>query len=430
MANPLLTGSLRLLNAFASSELAERYGLHEPAKKWVARGTKLGAELLARAAERAKERAKEEPAEPALLFDLTPTEPQELVRATMRRFAEESVRPAAAEADEALGPPPELLEEAAALGLTALAIPEALGGAAEERSPTTWALIAEELARGDLGLAVALLAPASAAHLVLDHGTAGQQRTWLPAMCGEDFVAAAPALLERAPLFDPRRPSTKARPHRKGLRLRGEKALVALGRSARFFVVSVEIEGRGPRLVIVEHDRPGVSIRPEPAMGMRAADLCTVRFDDVELPADALLGEAGSHDAQRVVDLGRLAWCALGVGQAQAVFEHARDYANERVAFGEPISNRQSIAFLVADMAIELEGLRLMTWRAAARAERGLSFTREAHLARVQLAAKGPNIGTDGVQVLGGAGFLREHPVERWYRHLAGAALMEGGLSL
>ncbi len=424
MPNPLLSGSLRLLNAFASSELAERYGLHEPAKKWIARGTKLGAEWLARAAERAK--AAQSESGPRLLFDLTPTEGQELVRSTMRRFAEESVRPAAADADDAMGPPPELLEEAAALGLTALAIPEALGGAAEERSPTTWALIAEELARGDLGLAVALLTPASAAHLVLDHGSAGQQRTWLPALCGEDFVAASPAFLERSARFDPQRPATRARKRRKGYRLRGEKALVALGRSARFFVVWAELDG-APRLFAVERDRPGVEVAPEPAMGMRAADLCTVRFDDVELPAEALLGEG---DPQRAIDLGRLAWASLAVGQAQAVFEHARDYANERVAFGEPISNKQSIAFLIADLAIELDALRLMTWRAAARAERGVPFTREAHLAAVQCAAKAAKIGSDGVQVLGGAGFLREHRVERWYRHLAGAAMMEGGLSL
>ncbi len=430
MANPLLSGSLRLLNAFASSELAERYGLHEPAKKWIARGTKLGAELLEKAARRAKEAAAE-PSTPSALFDLTPTESQELMRVTMRRFAEESLRPAAADADDALSPPIELLEEAAALGLTSLAVPEEYGGAAEERSPTTWALIAEELARGDLGLALALIAPASAAHLVLDHGTAGQRRTWLPALCSEEFVAAAPAMLERHPLFDPRHPETRLTGQRKALRLRGEKALVPLGRSARFFVVSAELDGRA-RLVAVEHDRPGVSIEPEPAMGLRAADLCTVRFDDVELPREALLGEdhPEAADHQRAIDLARVAWGALAVGQCQAVFEHARDYANERVAFGEPISNRQSVAFMIADMAIETDALRLMTWRAAARAERGLKLTREAHLVRVQAAEKAMKIGTDGVQVLGGAGFLREHPLERWYRHLRGVGVMEGGVSL
>ncbi|HUR27096.1 MAG TPA: acyl-CoA dehydrogenase family protein, partial [Planctomycetota bacterium] len=156
MTHPLLLGSLRALSAFARSDLVERYDLHEPAKKWIARGTKLGAELLARAAKRAKAGVEAKTPEP--LFDLGPTPSQELVRTTMRRFAEERLRPTAGAADDALGPPPEVLEEAAALGLTALAIPEDAGGMAEERSPITWALIAEELARGDLGLAFALLA--------------------------------------------------------------------------------------------------------------------------------------------------------------------------------------------------------------------------------------------------------------------------------
>lgn len=427
MSNPLLEGSLRVLNAFAGSEVAERYGLTEPAKKWLGRGTKLGAELLQRAAQRAKEAARERPA-PAARFDLRPTEDQELMRATMRRFAEEAVRPVAADADDALEPPPELLAQAAELGLVAFAIPEALGGAAEARSPITWTLVAEELARGDMGLALALLAPVSVAHLLVDHGTPAQQERWLPALAGERFAPAAAALLERRPLFDPRAPATRARKKGDGYRLRGTKALVPLGRSARFFLVSAELPGDGPRLFAVERDRPGVEVRSEPAMGLRAADLCTLRLDDVEVPAEALVGGAG-FDHQRVVDLARVGWGALSVGQGQAVLDYVIEYCNDRVAFGEPITHRQSVAFLIADLAIELEGLRLMTWRAAARAERGLPFTREAHLLRVQCADKAMKIGTDGVQLLGGAGFVREHPVERYYRHLRAAGVMEGGVS-
>jgi alkylation response protein AidB-like acyl-CoA dehydrogenase len=427
VSNPLLRGSLRVLNAFAGSELAERYGLHEPAKKWLSRGTKLGAELLQRAAQRAKEAARERP-EPSARFDLRPTESQELVRSTMRRFAEEAIRPAAADADDALEPPAELLTQAAEIGLTLLAVPEALGGAAEERSPVTWALVAEELARGDMGLAFALMAPVSAAHLLLDHGTPAQQERWLPLFAGDDFVPAAPALLERRPLFDPREPATRAKKKGGGYHLQGTKALVPLGRSARFFLVSAELAHAGPRLFLVERDQPGVHVRSEPAMGLRAADLCTLRLDDAEVPKDALVGGEG-FDHQRVVDLARVGWGALAVGQGQAVLEYVMEYCNDRVAFGEPITNRQSVAFLIADMAIELEALRLMTWRAAARAERGLPFTREAHLLRVQSAEKAMKIGTDGVQLLGGAGFIREHPVERCYRHLRAAGVMEGGVS-
>ena len=426
MSNAILRGSLRALSAFAGSELAERYGLHEPAKKWLSAGTKRAAELLARAAERARAGAAE-PAGPSDRFDLSPTEAQNLVRSTMRRFAGEAVRAAAADADDALEPPRALLEQAAELGLYALAVPEAQGGASEERTPTTWALVAEELACGDMGLAVALMAPVAAALAIGDHGTAAQRERWLPAFAGDAFVPAAAALLERRPLFDPRRMATRAKRVGVGYRIRGEKALVPLGRSARFFLVSARLDDT-PRLFVVERDRAGVVARSEPAMGLRGADPCTLSLDGVEVPGDALLG-GDDFDHQRVVDLARVGWAALAVGQCQAVLDHVIDYGNARVAFGEPITNRQSVAFLIADAAIELEALRLMTWRAAARAERGRSFTREAHLAKAQAARYATKIGTDGVQLLGGAGFVREHPVERWYRHLAAAGVMEGAVS-
>jgi len=130
-----------------------------------------------------------------------------------------------------------------------------------------------------------------------------------------------------------------------------------------------------------------------------------------------------------VVDLARVAWGALAVGQCEAVLDYVKEYCNDRVAFGEPITNRQAVAFLIADIALETEAMRLLVWRAAARAERGLPITQHAHLAAVQCARYAPKIGTDGVQLLGGAGFVREHPVERWYRHLRAMGIVEGGLS-
>ncbi len=181
---------------------------------------------------------------------------------------------------------------------------------------------------------------------------------------------------------------------------------------------------------MVERDRPGVEVVPEPTMGLRGANPCRLKLHDVELPAEALLGPTeGPFDHQRVVDLARLAWCGLAVGQGRAVLDYVKTYCNDRIAFGEPITNRQAVAFMIADIAIELEGMRLTTWRAASRAERGERFTKEAHLAFTLCAEKAMKIGTDGVQLLGGSGFIREHPVERWYRHLRGVGVMEGGLS-
>ena len=126
--------------------------------------------------------------------------------------------------------------------------------------------------------------------------------------------------------------------------------------------------------------------------------------------------------------LGRIAWAALAVGTSQAVLDYVIPYVNERSAFGEPISHRQAVAFKIADIATELEGMRLVTYRAASRADQGLSFAREAMQARRLAATRGMQIGSDGVQLLGGHGYIKEHPVERWYRDLRAAGLYEGAL--
>jgi len=128
------------------------------------------------------------------------------------------------------------------------------------------------------------------------------------------------------------------------------------------------------------------------------------------------------------VRLSRLGWCALAAGTGRAVLDYVIPYVNERKAFGEPISHRQGVAFMVSDIAIELEGLRLVTLRAASRAERGLPYAREVALARKLAADKGMWIGSAGVQLLGGHGYVKEHPVERWYRDLRAAGVMEGAV--
>jgi alkylation response protein AidB-like acyl-CoA dehydrogenase len=128
------------------------------------------------------------------------------------------------------------------------------------------------------------------------------------------------------------------------------------------------------------------------------------------------------------VQLGRLGWCSLAVGTAQAVLDYVIPYVKDRVAFGEPISNRQAVAFDVANIAIELDGMRLATYRAAGLVDQGRPFAREVALARRLCGEHGMSIGSDGVQLLGGHGYVKEHPVERWYRDLRAAGLMEGAL--
>ena len=150
----------------------------------------------------------------------------------------------------------------------------------------------------------------------------------------------------------------------------------------------------------------------------------------MKLPASALLGEgeASAKDDAACVNRSRIAWCGLATGTAQAVLDYVVPYVNDRQAFGEPISNRQGVAFTVSDIGIESNAMRLATYRAASRADRGESFAREAAIARKLCTQKGMQIGSDGVQLLGGHGFVKEHPVERWYRDLRAAGVMEGAL--
>jgi alkylation response protein AidB-like acyl-CoA dehydrogenase len=193
-------------------------------------------------------------------------------------------------------------------------------------------------------------------------------------------------------------------------------------------VVAVDIEGRGPTLVLLESSTAGIAIEADPGMGLRAAGLSRLVLSDVEIAEDAILGDGTPDDYRECVRLSRLAWAGLALGAARATLNYVSEYVKTRTAFGEPIAHRQAVAFMVADIAIELEGMRLVTLKAASRAEQGIDYAREVALARRLTAEYGMKIGTDGVQLLGGHGFVKEHPVERWYRDLRAIGLMEGAV--
>ncbi|MCW3012676.1 MAG: acyl-CoA dehydrogenase domain protein, partial [Solirubrobacterales bacterium] len=343
-------------------------------------------------------------------------------------LAAERLRPAAVDADAACAAPAPVLASANEMGVSVLGVPEELGGVVEERSAVTAVLVAAALAHGDIGLTVAALAPGAVATAIGLWGDEEQQATYLPAFTGDEVVPAALAVLEPQPLFDPYALRTTARKTADGFVLTGAKALVPRGAEAELLVVAAELEGRGPALFLVESGTPGITVTAEPAMGLRAAATATLTFQEVALPAGALLGGADPAVYAECIDRARIAWCALSVGCAKAVLDYVIPHVNERVAFGEPISNRQAVAFMVADIGIELEGMRLTTLRAASRADLGKDFGREAALARVLCAEKGVRIGSDGVQLLGGHGYVKEHPVERWYRDLRATGVMEGAL--
>jgi alkylation response protein AidB-like acyl-CoA dehydrogenase len=257
-------------------------------------------------------------------------------------------------------------------------------------------------------------------------GDADQQATYLPAF-GDSAPAAAVTLLEPRPLFDPFQLETTARRVDGGFVLNGIKSLVPRVATAELFVVAAALDG-APALFLLESGTTGVSVESEPAMGLRAASMGRLILDDVRLPRTALLGDAAAEVYADCVRLGRIGWAALACGTGKAVLDYVIPYVNERQAFGEPISHRQAVAFMVANIGIELEGARLTTLRAASRAEQGRSYARETALARRLTTEYGMQIGSNGVQLLGGHGYVKEHPVERWYRDLRAVGVMEGVL--
>ena len=428
--------ALRGLNGFAGLEILDRVNLREPAERLIYRGARDGTRTAAtagRAFSAATKRAK--PARtPAArssgLFDLTPTDEQEMLRDSFRQFAAEKLRKAAPQADHDSKAPAALMEQASELGITMLGVPEEMGGVFDERSAITSVLVAETLAHGDMGLAVAALAPAGVSTAIGLWGDGEQQARYLPPFVGDDVPAAALALIEPHAVFDPLQPRTTARPTEDGgFVLNGVKSLVPRADEAELFVVGADLEGgKGPALFIVESATEGLALEDDPAMGLRAASTKRLVLEDAAVPAGSLLAAGAPEVYRECVQRARLAWCAVAVGTAQAVLDYVIPYVNERVAFGEPISNRQAVAFAVADIGIELEGMRLATYRAASRADQGLEFAKETTLARILCSEKGMKIGSDGVGLLGGHGFVKEHPVERWYRDLRAAGLMEGAL--
>ena len=364
-----------------------------------------------------------------LLFDLTLTDEQRMNRDTMQRFAAAEIRDLSMRVDTGDSPAREFFPKTAQLGLTLLQIPESLGGAGVPRSPVSNALILEDLAHGDLSLALGAVSPLGFVNTLLDQGTDAQRERYLPEFCSGDFRAATTALLEPRATFEPTAPATSATANGDGYLISGTKAMVPLGLDADRVLVVARLEDGRPAAFIIEGTPEGMTRQVEENMGLKGAQLATLTLDDVRVPADARLGD-GDFDLRRFIDLSRLGACALAVGTCQAVLDYVIPYCNERVAFGEPISNRQSVAFMIADIAIELESMRLMTWRAAARAERGLDFHEQAYLAKIFCAEHAMKIGTDGVQLLGGHGFTREHPVEMWYRNLRAIDTLEGAASV
>ncbi len=356
------------------------------------------------------------------MINFEPSEDQQLMRDTVASFAAEQIRTVARDADENGEIPESVVGQAWELGLVQSAIPEEHGGYGGDRSAMTSALVCEELGYGDLSIALHVLAPRLVAYPVLELGSDGLKKDVLPSYCGERFVPGTAAVMEPAMVFDVNDLAVTAVRQNGDYVLNGDKCYVPFGAEAQHAVVYARGES-ATEAFVVARDTPGfTAVEREKVMGLKGLATYEMKLSECKVPASARL----DGDLKPIFNRSRIALASLAVGVARAAFEYARDYAKDRKAFGVAIAQKQAIAFMLAEMAIEIDSARLLTWEAAWKLDRGEDATREACMAKNYAAEMVLNVTDNAVQVLGGHGYIRDHMVELWLRNGRGFSTFEG----
>ena len=359
---------------------------------------------------------------------------QEQIRDLARQFAAEHLAPHAAEWDRAHAFDRAVLRQMGELGFFGMLIPEALEGLGLDT--VTYLIALEEIAAGDASVAISLSVHNSLpTQMLLRHGTPAQQERWLRPMARGEMLGAF-ALSEADAGSDAASLRAEARREGDGWVLNGAKAWVTNGSEADVVLAMVRTDREGERkgargisAFLVPTDAPGyVPGKAEDKMGLRASDTCTVFFQDLRLPADHLVGEAGSGFVYALAALegGRLGVAAQGCGIARAALEHATAYAKQRQQFGAPIAGQQAIQFKLADMATQLAAARALLHEAARRKDAGEPAGAWASRAKLFASEMAMKVTTEAVQIYGGYGYMREYPVERLMRDAKVLSIYEG----
>ena len=364
-------------------------------------------------------------------MDFRPTQDQELLRRTVREFAEAEIRPHVMEWDEAQAFPMDLLPKLAALGLTGIQFGEEYGGAG--LSGVDYCICIEELARvcPAVALSVAAHNGLCTAHIALV-GTDAQKRKFLPRLVGGEVLGAW-GLTEAGAGSDAAGMRTTAVRDGDSWVIDGAKTFITHGRTGGVMVVVAVTDRsqghRGISAFIVEHGTAGMAAgKKENKLGMRASDTSEVIFTGCRVPGSQLLGREGEGfiNTLQVLDAGRIGIAALSVGLAQGAYEAARAYAKERRQFGRPIAAFQAIQWKLADTATRIEGARLLTYRAAHLKDRGVRMTREASMAKLYASEIAVRAADDCVQIHGGYGFVKDYPAEKYFRDVKLLTIGEG----
>jgi len=360
------------------------------------------------------------------MISFSPTEEQQMIVKLVKQFANDEMRKVYRECDENGEIPGHIIDTAWTMGLASSGIPEKYGGPGGEHSAVTGALIAEELAWGDLSMAMQIMCPALVVYPILEVGTEEQKKKYLPPFCGDKYKAATAALIEPRFNFDPGSLSTTASLKDGSYVLKGQKCYVPLAADADVLLVYAAGKGNS-QAFIVEKGTKGLEVgEREKNMGIKALATYELNLKNCSIPKENKLGGDKGCDFARIMNCSRVALSAMAVGVARAAFEYSRDYAKERFAFGEPIASRQAIGFMLAEMAIEVDATRLMAWEAAWKLDRKEEATKEAYLVKAYADDMVLVVTDRAVQILGGHGYIREHPVELWLRNGRGFATFDG----
>ena len=361
------------------------------------------------------------------MYSFDPTEEQEMLIDAVNKYAVNDLRAAARDAEENSELPKKLVSKGWELGLLQASVPEAYGGFGD-RSAVTGVLALEEMSFGDLAGTLAVMTPSLFAMPILLAGSEEQKSEYLPKIIEGDWVPYTSAFIEYAFDFDPHEMKTSAVQKGDEYVLTGAKAFVPFAKDAEMMLVYANLAGQTQGF-IVPKDAAGLTIvdEREKLMSLNALSMYRVKLDNVKIPAANLLGGASGMDFDLVLASMNVSTAAAAVGVANAAFEYSRDYAKEREVFGVKVAQKQAIAFMLAEMRTEIEAIRLLTWEAAWKLDQGREDAiNEAYLAYTGAVDMAMMVTDRAVQILGGHGYIREHPVEMWMRNGRGVATFTG----
>ncbi|HEX7973174.1 MAG TPA: acyl-CoA dehydrogenase family protein [Anaerolineales bacterium] len=360
------------------------------------------------------------------MYSFEPSEEQSMLVDAISRYATGDLRPKAREAEEESQISPKLINKGWELGFLQASVPEDYGGFGE-RSVVTGVLAAEEMAWGDLAGALAVMAPGLFVTPILVAGSEEQKQKYLPHIIDSDWKPYTAALVELRYDFDPNDLSTTAVEEGDAYVLQGEKAYVPFANQAEALLVYASLDGRTQGF-IVPKGAQGLEVRDrQKLLGINALPVYPVTLNGVRVPKENRLGGPEGHDFAPILAAARVATAALALGLSRAAFEYSRDYAKDRDVFGVKVAQKQAIAFMLAEMATEIEAIRLLTWEAAWMLDKGdPQAAKQAYLALTGATDMSMMVTDRAVQILGGHGYIREHPVELWMRNGRGIATLTG----